>query len=105
MPVTANVASGLKSNRIKQPGELALVIVSDFLDRDRAFALAQQQYLIRPHTHDFIGRRESPGGDVGRDAFGGTGAIVPQPIPRDVLTVSYSSVVSPSVRESMSAVA
>ena len=46
VPGTASGPTGLKSGRIEQTGELALIVVADFLDRERVFALPQQQELI-----------------------------------------------------------
>ena len=62
-------SAGLKSGGVEQPRELALVVVADFLDRERVFALAQQQELVGPHPHDFVWRGKPAGGDVRAGAF------------------------------------
>lgn len=58
-----------------QVGEFTLIVVADFLDRERVFTLAQQQELVGAHPHDFVRRGEPPGGDVRADAFRVAGAI------------------------------
>ena len=68
-------ATGLESGRIKQADELALIVITDFLDRERVFTLAQQQELIGPHPHDFIWRGEPAGRNVPADALRRPGAI------------------------------
>lgn len=95
----------VRSRRIEQAGKLALVIVANLAGQERAFALAQQQERGRRHPHDFVGRYKPPRRDMRADAFRGIGAIFTQPVARDMLRVAYSNVVSPIVRESMSAVA
>ena len=94
-----------RSRRIEQSSELALIVIADFLHRERVFTLAEQQELIGPHPHDFVGHGEPAGRDMSADAFRRPAWFSPHPMARDVLTVSYSIVVSPIVRESMSAVA
>lgn len=64
-----------RSRRIEQAGKLALIVVANFLDRERVFALAQQQELVGSHPHDFVGCGEPAGGDVPADAFRGASTV------------------------------
>lgn len=66
----------MRSRRIEQAGELALVIVADLAGPERALALAQQQERVGRHPHDFVGRDEPPRRDMRADAFRRAGAIV-----------------------------
>lgn len=93
-----------RSRRVEQADELALVVVADFLDRERVFALAQQQELVGPHPHDFVGRGKRLA-ETCALTFSEAFPSLKNPIGREVEAVSYSIVVSPIVRESMSAVA
>ena len=40
------------------------------------FALAEQQELVGPHPHDFVGCGETAGRNVSADAFRGAGAVI-----------------------------
>ena len=95
----------MRSCWIEQAGELALVIVADLAGPERALALAQQQERIGRHPHDFVGVTRRRAVTCVLTLSEGPARLSPQPTPRDVLRVAYSSVVSPIVRESMSAVA
>jgi len=64
-----------RSCRIKQACELTLIIITDFLDRERVFTLAQQQELIGPHPHNFVWRGKPAGRNVPADALRRPGAI------------------------------
>src|SRR3546814_1377642 len=58
------------SGRISQPRELALIVISDFLDPEGVFALDHQQLFVRPHAHDFVGVHEVAGADLGAGRAG-----------------------------------
>jgi len=95
----------VRSCRIEQAGELALVIVADLAGPERTFA-------CRSNRSVSAGIRMISSGVTSRRAVTcvltlseGPARLSPQPVPLDVLRVAYSSVVSPIVRESMSAVA
>src|SRR3546814_13046485 len=55
--------------------ELALVVISDFLDPERVLALDQSQLLVRPHAHDCVRVHEVALADLGADREGMLGRL------------------------------
>lgn len=63
----------VRSRRIKQAGEFALIGKADSLSPERAFALTEQQEGVRRHPHDFVGRHQPAPGNVAAHAGGMAG--------------------------------
>ncbi len=59
----------MRSRRIVEAGELGFGIITDFADDERVLPLPQQQNVIGIHPHDFVGRRQSAGGNMAAGAF------------------------------------